>query len=56
MEKTLVRDPTVTYPVCTAFKHDSPVEYWSEDDPSDPEPFDLDGVNRRLRVREEDDQ
>ncbi|WP_432834371.1 plasmid pRiA4b ORF-3 family protein [Dactylosporangium sp. CA-092794] len=55
LEKTLARDPARTYPICTAFKSDSPVEYWSEDDPSDPEPFDLTEVNRRLHAPEEDD-
>jgi len=36
------------YPVCIAFSGDSPVEYWNEDDPSEPEPFSLSEVNRRL--------
>ena len=27
---------------------DTPVEYWSEEDPSEPEPFDLADVNRKL--------
>ena len=48
VEKTLVRDPDQDYPVCIAFHGDSPVEYWSEDDPAEPEPFDLANVNRKL--------
>ncbi|GIJ57717.1 hypothetical protein Vau01_052330 [Virgisporangium aurantiacum] len=53
LEKILACDPARTYPVCTAFKSDSPVEYWSEDDPTDPEPFDLTEINHRLRTSEE---
>jgi hypothetical protein len=48
LEKTLARDPGQDYPVCVAFRGDSPVEYWSEDDPEEPEPFDLADVNRKL--------
>ena len=48
LEKTLPRDPHQDYPVCVAFRGDSPVEYWSEDDPEEPEPFDLAEVNRKL--------
>jgi hypothetical protein len=44
----LARDPDQDYPVCVAYKGDSPVEYWSEDDPEEPEPFDLAEVNRNL--------
>jgi hypothetical protein len=36
------------YPACVACKGDFPVEYWCEDDPEEPEPFDLAEVNRRL--------
>ena len=46
--QTLPRDPGQDYPVCVAYKGDSPVEYWSEDDPEEPEPFDLAEVNRKL--------
>jgi hypothetical protein len=56
LEKTIGRDPTRDYPICTAFKGDSPVEYWSEDEPTDPEPFDLAAVNRRLHAPEKDEQ
>jgi len=30
------------------WRGDSPVEYWSEDDPEEPEPFSLAEVNRQL--------
>jgi hypothetical protein len=48
LEQTLPGDRGQDYPVCVAYKGDSPVEYWSEDDPEEPEPFDLAEVNRRL--------
>ena len=48
LEQTLTRDPGQDYPVCVAYKGDSPVEYWSEDDPGEPEPFDMAEVNREL--------
>ncbi len=48
LEQALTRDPGQGYPFCVAFSGDSPVEYWSEDDPVEPEPFDLADVNRRL--------
>jgi hypothetical protein len=46
----LARDPDQDYPVCVTYKGDSPVEYWSEDGPDEPEPFDLAEVNRELAV------
>ncbi len=48
LEQTLPRDRGQGYPVCVAYKGDSPVEYWSEDDPGEPEPFDMAKVNREL--------
>jgi hypothetical protein len=48
LEKTLPRDLGKDYPVCVEFRGDSPVEYWSEDDPAEPEPFGLIEVNRKL--------
>jgi hypothetical protein len=48
LEQTLARDPRQEYPVCVAYKGDSLVEYWSEDDPGEPEPFDMAEVNREL--------
>jgi hypothetical protein len=41
-------DPRQDYAVCVAFRGDSPVEYWSEDDPAEPEPFVLAEINRKL--------
>jgi hypothetical protein len=48
LERTTQRDPGIKYPLCTGFSGDSPVEYWSEDDPQEPEPFDLTETNRHL--------
>ena len=48
LEKTLRRDHSQDYPVCVAFRGDSPVEYWSEEEPEEPSPFGLNEVNRRL--------
>jgi hypothetical protein len=48
LEKTLPRDHSQDYPVCVAFRGDSPVEYWSEEEPEEPKPFGLNEVNRRL--------
>jgi len=36
------------YLVCVAFNGDSPIEYWDEERPRKPAPFDLKKVNRRL--------
>lgn len=48
LEQTIPRDPGQDYPVCVGWRGDSPVEYWSEDDPDEPEPFSLAKVNREL--------
>jgi Plasmid pRiA4b ORF-3-like protein len=48
LEKTLSRDSRQDYPVCVAFRGDSPVEYWDEEEPEEPRPFGLNEVNRRL--------
>jgi hypothetical protein len=48
LEQTTPRDPGQDYPVCVAFRGDSPVEYWSEEEPEEPEPFGQNKVNRRL--------
>jgi hypothetical protein len=56
LEKKLPLDPERTYPVCVAFAGDSPVEYPGEDygdGPEEPEPFDIDEVNRRLAADED---
>jgi Plasmid pRiA4b ORF-3-like protein len=56
LEKVLEREPGRTYPVCVAFASDSPVEYWSEEDPEEPEPFDLVATNRRLAGDDEEEE
>jgi hypothetical protein len=48
LEKILLREPGRQYPVCLDFAGDSPVEYWSEEDPEEPEPFSIAEVNRAL--------
>jgi Plasmid pRiA4b ORF-3-like protein len=48
LEKILPCDPGQDFPVCVQYKGDSPVEYWSEEDPEEPEPFDQAEVNRKL--------
>jgi Plasmid pRiA4b ORF-3-like protein len=49
LEQTIPRDPGQDYPVCVAFRGDSPVEYWcEEEEPEEPEPFGINEVNRRL--------
>ena len=41
-------DPDQSHPVCVAYQGDSPVEYPSEENPHEPEPFSLTEVNRKL--------
>jgi hypothetical protein len=48
MAETVPRDHSQVYPVCVAFRGDSPVEYWSEEEPEEPDPFGMKEVNRRL--------
>ena len=48
LERTIPLDHRQEYPVCVAFWGDSPVEYWSEEEPEEPGPFGLNEVNRRL--------
>ena len=48
LEKTVPRDHSQQYPACVAFRGDSPVEYWNEEEPEEPAPFVLKEVNRRL--------
>ena len=48
LEKIVSRDYSQDYPVCVEFRGDSPVEYWSEEEPGEPKPFGLNEVNRRL--------
>ena len=40
--------PGEAVPRCLSFSGDNPVEYWSEDEPADPEPFEMAEVNRAL--------
>jgi len=47
-QKAFVLDPDRLYPVCVAYQGDSPVEYPSEEDSQEPEPFSLTDVNRKL--------
>lgn len=60
LEKVRECEPGAAYPICTAFASDSPVEYPSDEEPQDPEPFDLAATNRRLarigQPVEEDDE
>jgi hypothetical protein len=53
LEQIVTRDPDQDYPLCVAYKGDSPVEYWSEDDSEEPEPFNLAEVNRKLAALSE---
>ena len=48
LERAVPRDPSQPYPVCVAFRGDSPVEYWDEEEPEEPTRFGLNEVNRRL--------
>jgi hypothetical protein len=48
LEKVVDREVGRGYPVCVAYRGDSPVEYPSEDEPEQPAPFDLAGVNYLL--------
>jgi hypothetical protein len=56
MERVGERMAGQIYPVCVAFKGDSPVEYWSEEDSQEPDPFDLAEVNQRLAAVNEEDR
>jgi hypothetical protein len=56
LEKVRQREPGTAYPVCVAFASDSPVEYWSEEDPQDSVPFDLAEINRHLASRSGEEQ
>ncbi len=47
-QKAFRLDPGQVYPVCVAYQGDSPVEYPSEENPQEPEPFSLTEVNRKL--------
>jgi hypothetical protein len=50
LQKRLPREPGADYPFCVKYSGDSPVEYLDDDSEEEqqPEPFDLEAVNRRL--------
>jgi Plasmid pRiA4b ORF-3-like protein len=50
LQKRVPREPGVDYPFCAKYSGDSPVEYpdYDSDEEQQPEPFDLEAVNRRL--------
>ena len=50
LQKRMPREPGVDYPFCVKYSGDSPVEYpdYDSDEEEQPEPFDLEAVNRRL--------
>jgi Plasmid pRiA4b ORF-3-like protein len=50
LQKTVPREPGTSYPFCVKYSGDSPVEYpdYDSDEEQQPEPFDLEAVNRRL--------
>jgi hypothetical protein len=50
LQKKVPREPGVSYPFCVKYSGDSPVEYpdYDGEDEQQPEPFDLEAVNRRL--------
>lgn len=53
LQKRVPREPGAIYPVCLKYSGDSPVEYPDYDDEDEePEPFDLEAVNRRLAGRD----
>lgn len=43
--------PGAAVPRCLSFSGDNPVEYWNENEPSDPAPFDMAKVNAALADR-----
>jgi Plasmid pRiA4b ORF-3-like protein len=50
LQKRVPREPGADYPFCAKYSGDSPVEYpdYDSDEEQQPEPFDLEAVNRRL--------
>ena len=50
LQRKVPRQPGVSYPFCVKYSGDSPVEYPDYDSEEDqqPEPFDVEAVNRRL--------
>ena len=50
LQKKVPREPGAGYPFCVKYSGDSPIEYpdYDSDEEQQPEPFDLEAVNRRL--------
>jgi hypothetical protein len=48
------REPGAEYPFCVKYSGDSPIEYpdYDSDEEQQPEPFNLEAVNRRLAALE----
>lgn len=55
LQKNVPREPGAGYPFCVKYSGDSPVEYpdYDSDEEQQPEPFDLEAVNRRLAALRE---
>ena len=55
LQKKAPREPGAGYPFCVKYSGDSPVEYpdYDSDEEQQPEPFDLEAVNRRLAAPRE---
>jgi Plasmid pRiA4b ORF-3-like protein len=47
-QKVITLESGQDYPVCVAFGGNSPVEYPSQDEPEEPEPFERAAVNTAL--------
>jgi hypothetical protein len=54
LQKKVPREPGAGYPFCVRYSGDSPIEYpdYDSDEEQQPEPFNLEAVNRRLAALE----
>jgi len=54
LQKKVPREPGAEYPFCVKYSGDSPIEYpdYDSDEEQQPEPFNLEAVNRRLAALE----
>jgi Plasmid pRiA4b ORF-3-like protein len=54
LQKKVAREPGAGYPFCVRYSGDSQIEYpdYDSDEEQQPEPFDLEAVNRRLAALE----
>ena len=54
LQKKVPREPGAGYPFCVKYSGDSPIEYpdYDSDEEQQPEPFNLEAVNRRLAALE----